>query len=144
MLDIDDIPDMRAELESRLDALDHHSLAEWAVGLASHVSFLVGPTDTTVESEGACARALAGWSAGVLDADSIRARASDLRSVAMHCDGAEQSAVRAMACSVSCMQDRADAILASDYAVRAVNLLLPDDMDAVMMERLWHILTANA
>lgn len=141
--DVDDIPALRSQLESGLRSMDGPSLCGWAGALAEHVSSLVGPTDTTVRAVEVCRSAMAGWAAGVLDAEDLRRMALEVRGMALDCSGAEQSAVRSVAASIISCHSPGEAIVASDYSVRMVNILMPDDMDAVMLERMWQILAAE-
>ena len=54
-------------------------------------------------------------------------------------DPVSKAALRVIGHAVSAGHMKEHAMVASDYAVKVINLLHPDNMDAVKKERLWQI-----
>lgn len=108
--------------------------------LAEHVLDLIqyaGPGDNIIR-EGFLVNKR--WQNGTARMDDVRQTSFKIHRLAKASeDIVVSSALRAAGHAVAAGHMRQHAMVASDYAVKVINLLYPDNMDAVRQERLWQI-----
>lgn len=136
---IDDDPGLRSILESKVEASGNKVLALWAMGLAEHVASSVEDSDSVGESISLCSEVVDGFIDGTMDVGEIRRRGFRVHAIARDAEGAEQIAIRTIGQALSVCHMREHAMVASDYAVKVVNILYPGDMDAITYEREWQL-----
>ena len=135
---IDDVPALKRELVALGDAKTHAQLARYALLLAGHLLELGGVERTGAVE--ACFAVVARWLAGqarVRDALDI---AWELNRMAKEeADPVRVKVLRALGQVAAVPHVRWHALVASEYAVVAVNLLYPGDLGRVRQEREWQI-----
>ena len=115
-------------------------LCRYALQLASHILAAAGCEDMgrPAIQEGYAVNER--WQAGAARMHDVRQAGFQIHKLAKNCpDIVAQTALRAVGQAVSAGHMREHAMVASDYAVKVVNLLFPNDMAAVRRERTWQI-----
>ncbi len=136
---IDDDPVLRSRLEVKVSSSGSKVLALWAMGLAEHVASSIEDTDSVGEAISLCSEVVDGFIQGTMDAGEIRRRGFAVHALARDADGAEQAVIRTIGQALSVCHMREHAMVASDYAVKVVNILHPGDGDEVFVERRWQL-----
>jgi hypothetical protein len=133
---IDDIPELKEKLIEAFDAKanDHKAISRYSLLLAEHVLTLTGvQRDSAIEE---CFAVSEKWQDG-------KAKFQDARNVAfkMHRLAREEQnpvkvkVLRVMGQVAATPHVKRHALIASDYAVKLINLLHPKDFDKVRRER---------
>ncbi len=136
--------DDNAELRSQLDAVYENKtpsqLAQWAIGLAQHILKLV---NYNYESCGVLQDGFATyekWQRGESSIYYVRQVGFTIHKMARECpDLPLQAAFRVAGHAVSAGHMKEHAMVASDYAIMVINLMFPDDREAVTRERQWQL-----
>jgi hypothetical protein len=137
---IDDIPELRAALDAIYETKTQTQLAQWALKLAEHALSLAGYVyqDDPVIQEGFAVNRL--WQSGKARMFDVRQAGFKVHQLAKSCnDPVVEAALRVAGQAVGTGHMREHAMVASDYAIKTVNLIYPNDMDRVMAERQWQI-----
>ncbi|MCX6085946.1 MAG: hypothetical protein NTX94_05880 [Caldiserica bacterium] len=139
---IDDCPEMRKELETLYEQATQVVLARWALELAKHV-FLLAGFDWSGCSEVKDGFAMSEeWQRGEARVYDVRQAGFAVHRLAKGCvNEILRTALRTGGQAVATGHMREHAMVASDYAVRTINLLHPGDLTAVTAERGWQIQT---
>ena len=120
------------------------SVCRYALKLAEHVLDLIqyaGPGDDIIK-EGFLVNER--WQNGTARMHDVRQAGFKIHRLAKASeDIMVSSALRAAGHAVAAGHMKQHAMVASDYAVKVINLLYPDNMDAVRQERLWQINQLN-
>ncbi|MDR0415278.1 MAG: hypothetical protein LBH84_07700 [Prevotellaceae bacterium] len=133
---IDDIPELKEKLIEAFDAKshDHKAIARYSLLLAAHVLDLTGiQRDSAIEE---CFTVSEKWQEG-------KAKFQEARDVAfkMHRLAREENdpvrvkALRVMGQVAATPHVKRHALIASDYAIKLINLLHPKNLDEVRKER---------
>ncbi len=137
---IDDIPELRAELDKIYEEKTQVKLAQWALNLAAHVFAFVG---YEYEIAPAIMNGFAvnrQWQNGEARMFDIRQAGLKVHRLARESgDPIIQAALRTAGQAIGTGHMREHAMVASDYAIKAINLKYPNDMNAVRAEREWQI-----
>ena len=137
---IDDIPELRAELDKIYEEKTQVKLAQWALNLAAHVFAFVGyeyEIDPVTMNGFAVNRQ---WQNGEARMFDIRQAGLKVHRLARESgDPIIQAALRTAGQAIGTGHMREHAMVASDYAIKAINLKYPNDMNAVRAEREWQI-----
>jgi len=133
-----------AELRNELDALygitNQVILTRWASLLAKHMLDLAGidysNNDVILDSFDISRE----WQNGLVSVHDVRQSCFRVHQIARQTeDIVERTVYRVVGQSVAVCHMPEHAMVASDYAVKVVNLLYPDDEGAVTAERRWQI-----
>lgn len=139
---INDIPELRVALDSIYDAKTQIQLAQWALKLAVHILSLVGypyGNDTVIQNGFYINRQWQTEAARMFD---VRQAGFKVHQLAKACnDPIIQAALRVAGQAIGTGHMREHAMVASDYAIKAINLKYPGDICAVKTEREWQIKT---
>jgi len=139
---IDDCPGMRKELETLYEQATQVVLARWALELAKHVLLLAGFDWSGCSEVKNGFAANEAWQRGEARVYDVRRAGFAVHRLARGCaDEILQAALRTGGQAVGTGHMCEHAMVASDYAVRTVNLLHPGDLSAVVAERNWQIQT---
>jgi len=137
---IDDIPELRASLDAIYEGKTQTQLAQWALNLAEHILAIVGydyETDQVIQSGFTANKK---WQYGAARMFDVRQAGFKVHQLAKMCnDPAIQAALRTAGQAVGTGHMREHAMVASDYAIKTINLKYPNDMNAVEAERAWQI-----
>ena len=142
---IDDLPQLRAELDALYAQKTPVQLAQWALQLAEHTLTAVGydaSADPVLQDGFAVNRQ---WQKGAARMFDVRQAGFRVHRLAKTCaDPATQAALRSAGQAVGTGHMREHAMVAADYAIKAVNLKYPGDRAAIKAEREWQIATLRA
>lgn len=137
---IDDVPELRAELDASFEEKTQPQLAQWALKLAEHTLTIAGysfETDPVIQFGFETNRK---WQAGQARMFDVRQAGFKVHELAKACsDPIMQAALRAAGQAVGTGHMREHAMVASDYAIKVINLRFPGDLSAVKAEREWQI-----
>jgi len=139
---IDDIPELRAELDKIYEEKTQIQLAQWALNLAVHIlAFAEYDIDPVVQDGFSVNRQ---WQNGEARTFDVRQAGMKVHRLAKECgDPVVQAALRVAGQAIGTGHMREHAMVASDYAIKTINLKYPYDMNAVKAEREWQIDALN-
>lgn len=136
---IDDT-ELRNELDRQYEKSTQVQLCKYALILANHVLEMINfpDLDNEIIKEGFSINEK--WQKG-------HARMHDVRQISFKIHQMAKSSddiiictgLRVVAHAVAASHMKEHAMVASDYAVKVINLLYPDNMDEIIKERLWQI-----
>ena len=131
---------LRNELEKEYESSSQVQLCRYAMLLADHVLELADHPDrkNDVIKEGLLMNEQ--WQKGLVRVHEVRQASFKIHQLAKTCeDVAIRSVLRAVGHAVATAHMKEHAMVASDYAIKVIDLLHPDDLDAVRNERLWQL-----
>lgn len=143
-LRIDDHDGRRAELETLAAQATQVTLDRWALELAKHALALAGFAWSGCAVVGEGFAISEAWQRGEARVCDVRRASLAVHRLAKACsDRVVQAALRTAGHAIATGHLRGHAMVASDYAVRTVNLLHPDDLRAAAAERDWQLRTLH-
>lgn len=141
---INDIPELRVVLDEIYEKKTQLQLAQWAVKLAKHILALVEynyENDPVIKNGFDTNRQ---WQIGEARMFDVRQAGFKVHQLAKECNNpAIQAALRVAGQAVGTGHMREHAMVASDYAIKVINLRYSNDTNAVKVEREWQIETLN-
>lgn len=131
---LDDIPELKQNLIAVFDAKTHRRISNYSLLLADHILQLTNtPKDETLES---CYQVNRRWQDGEAHFQEARDIADQMHVLARHeTDLTHATVLRVMGQVAVTPHVKRHALIASDYAVKVVNLLYPGNWDEVRKER---------
>lgn len=135
-----DDTELRKELDSEYEISSQVKLCKYALSLATHILELIRYTDmnNATIKEGFFINEQ--WQKGNARMHDVRQIDFKIHQMAKASeDDVTRTALRAVGQAVATGHMKEHAMVASDYAVKVINLLYPNDMYAVKNERLWQI-----
>lgn len=131
---LEDIPQLKAKLIERFDTKTHRQVSSYGMLLADHILRVAGiPMSETLKSCYSVNRRWRNGDAAFQEARDVSGTIHDLARGEK--DPAKANALRAVAQVAAIPHVKRHALIASDYAVKVINLLHPGDLDAVKKER---------
>jgi len=139
---IKDIVELREQLDCIYESKSQIQLAQWALNLAKHILELVNyeyKTNTVIQDGFATNEK---WQIGEARMHDVRQAGFKVHKLAREStDIITQNALRVVGQAIGTGHMREHAMVASDYAVKVINLKFTEDMEAVKKEREWQIKT---
>ena len=139
---IEDSDELRSVLDALYESVSQRTLARWALKLAAHALEMTGHS---IQAFDAVLRGFAvneAWQMKRMRSHDVRQAGFQIHKLAANCDDTLLSAaLRVAGHAVGTGHMREHAMVASDYAVKAVNILFPGNRIAVLEEREWQIVT---
>jgi hypothetical protein len=139
---IDDKSSLREELDAICEEKTQAQLAQWALQLAKHILVLFDyniASDEIIQNGFSVNEA---WQKGEARMYDVRQAGFKVHQLAKDCsDKGIQAAFRVAGQAIGTGHMREHAMVASDYAVKAINIKFPNDKEAVTRERYWQIET---
>ena len=135
-----DDTELRKELDMEYDFSSQEQLCKYALLLAHHILELINYPDMDNETikEGFFINEQ--WQKGNARMHDVRKISFKIHQMAKSSeDDIISTALRVVGHAVATGHMKEHAMVASDYAVKVINLLCPNNMDAVKKERLWQI-----
>ena len=135
-----DIAELRAILDSEYEVASQTKLCKYAMALAAHIMEICEypDRDNRVIKNGVLVNEE--WQLGKARVHEVRQAGFQIHQMAKSCNNIiYKTALRVVGQAVATGHMREHAMVASDYAVKVVNLLHPNDGKAVEQERLWQI-----
>lgn len=131
---IDDIPELKYELIRLSELKNHVEMADYALLLAEHIMEISGIEYSTELAE--CMEILPKWQNREVKFQEALEVAGKINNLAREeKDQVKAKALRAMGQIVATPHVRWHPLVASEYAVVMINLLYPEDMEKVRLER---------
>jgi len=137
---IKDNIDLRMQLDSEYEKSSQIRMCRYGLLLAMHIMEIAEYKDMNnpfiieglfINTE---------WQKGNVRMHDVRQAGFQIHKLAKECDDiVEKTTLRVVGQAVATGHMKEHAMVASDYAIKVVNLLFPDDMTAVEKERIWQI-----
>ena len=137
---IEDSDEMRTTLDNLYENATQIALAKWALVLAEHVLKKAGynANDYDVIIKGFSVNEA--WQKGHARKHDVRQAGFKIHELAKKSDDKLlMTALRVAGQAVGTGHMREHAMVASDYAIKVINIIYPGNRDAVIQERLWQI-----
>jgi hypothetical protein len=142
---INDVIELRQELDSLYEQAAQVTLARWALSLAKHIMELADYRGIDNEAIVNGFSVNQAWQSGQARVHDVRQAGFRIHRLARECDDElPRTVLRVVGQAVGTGHLREHAIVASDYAVKVINLLHPGDLEAVARERQWQIETMKS
>lgn len=135
-----DDTELRKELNSEYETSSQEKLCKYALLLATHILELISYPDMENDTikEGFFINDQ--WQKGNARMHDVRQAGFKIHQMAKASDDdVTRTALRVVGQAVATGHMKEHAMVASDYAVKVINLLYPNDMYALKNERLWQI-----
>lgn len=135
---IEDNESLRGQLDAEYEKCTQIQLCRYAVLLAKHILSVVGyeNTENPIILSGFAVNER--WQRGEATMHEVRKAGFAIHRLAKeNTNPVIQTALRTVGQAVASGHMREHAMVASDYAVKVINLLYPHNRDAVNKERLW-------
>jgi len=137
---IADDPALRAHLEARLETMSQIDAARWALRVAKHALDAAGLNWSELNAVAVGFAVNEQWQEGRARMYDVRQAGFKVHALARtYGDPARQAALRCAGQAVGTGHMKAHAIVAADYAVKAVGLASGDSRDAIAAERQWQL-----
>lgn len=137
---IDDNEDLRGILMNEYDNRSQKELCQYALCLAKHITNIVKLSDPLFEEGYSVNEA---WQQGDARMHDVRQASFKIHKLARECnDKILATAIRVVGHAVASGHMKEHAMVASDYAIKVINLLY--DKDKVDEERTWQIETLKS
>jgi len=131
---------LRAKLDSIYEHASQSCMAKWSVSLAKHVFCIADMNYKTMSSVNDGFHISELWQTGKSSVGEVRKASFVIHKLAKETDSElKKSALRTAGHAVACCHMKEHSMVASDYAIRVINLIYPNDSDAVAKERMWQI-----
>ncbi len=136
---LDDI-ELRKTLDEEYEKSSQVKLCKYALALATHILTIVEYKDKKNSIIKAGYAVNESWQKGKARMHDVRQAGFKIHQLAKSSqDIVNQTALRVVGQAVATGHMREHAMVSSDYAVKVINLLFPNDVNAVRQERLWQI-----
>jgi hypothetical protein len=137
---IEDDPELREKLDIVYSNKTQVQLAQWAIKLAKHTFALFNYDYSSNEIITNGISVNENWQRGKARVHDVRQAGFKIHRLAKICeDKGIQAALRVAGQAVGTGHKREHAMVASDYAIKAINIKYPNDQGAVKKERQWQI-----
>lgn len=137
---IDDIPELREKIDTLYTNKTQIQLARWAIQLAKHIFISLDYDYITDRIISAGFSANENWQRGKTRNHDVRQAGFEIHRLAKHInDKGLQTAFRVAGQAVGTGHMKEHAMVASDYAIRVINIQFPNNQEAVRRERQWQI-----
>ena len=137
---IADDTELRKEIEENTELINQVGLAKWAISVAKHVLPYLEkefPEDERILN-GIETNEL--WQKGEATVHQVRQAGFKVHEAARECkEETAKAAARAIGQAVGVGHMRGHAMMASDYAIKTINLAFKNDMEKVTEERQWQL-----
>jgi hypothetical protein len=136
---IDDVPTLRMELEAIFDGKSHAQISEYGLRLGRHILEIANTEPCGEVKE--CFEIIKRWQNGETGKGFAKFQAARQAAFKIHRlareekDPVKVKVLRVMGQIAATPHVKRHALIASDYAVKLINMLYPKDMDAVKKER---------
>ncbi len=139
----DDI-ELRKKLDEEYEKSSQVKLCKYAILLAEHILTTIKYKDMDNPIITAGYEVNKNWQEGTARKHDVRQAGFQIHQLAKSSqDIITQTALRVVGQAVATGHMREHAMVSSDYAIKVINMLFPNDMNAVRRERLWQIETLS-
>lgn len=131
---------LRAEIDEVYEKMSQVDLAKWSLLLAKHILDIAGIDYNSVDEivEGFNVNEL--WQIGKARMHDVRQAGFKIHKLARKCESEiKKTALRVAGQAVGSGHMREHAMVASDYAIKTINLISFNDIEAITKEREWQL-----
>lgn len=131
---------LRAEIDEVYEKMSQVDLAKWSLLLAKHILDIVGIDYNSVYEivEGFNVNEL--WQVGKARMHDVRQAGFKIHKLARECESEiKKTALRVAGQAVGSGHMREHAMVASDYAIKTIDLISSNDIEAITKEREWQL-----
>ena len=137
---INDNMELRSQLDEIYEKRSKVQMSQWAISLAKHILEFVNYDYHNCEVIQDGFKTNERWQKGEARMHDVRQAGFKIHKIAKDCpDLVIQTALRVTGHAVSTGHMKEHAMVASDYAIKLINLMFPKDMGAVTRERKWQL-----
>lgn len=131
---------IRDEIYNLYEKTNQVLLAKWSLAIAKHILFLVGIDYKSVEVITEGFEINERWQAGNARMHNVRQAGLKIHKLARETDdNIHQTALRVVGQAIGSGHMGEHAMIASDYAIKAIGLLTAYDLDSITKERKWQL-----
>ena len=137
---IKDNSELRTKIEELYEKSSQTDLAKWSLLMAKHILDIADIDYNSIDEivDGFIVNEL--WQAGKARMHDVRQAGFKIHKIARECDSEiKKTALRAAGHAAASGHMREHAMVASDYAVKAIGLITSNDIDAITIEREWQL-----
>ena len=135
-----DDPELRSRIDAEYEKSSQARMCKFAQLLSEHISELAGVPETAHDVIREAFLVNEQLQKGSRSVHDVRNAAFRIHQLARESrDAVLSAALRTAGHAVAAAHMKGHAMVASDYAVKVINLLCPNDMDAVRKERAWQL-----
>lgn len=137
---INDVDELRNELDKIYESSSQVDLAKWSISLAKHIFFTikVDYKNNNVVLNGF--KVNEDWQIGEARMYDVRLAGFKVHELARNeSDSIKSTAFRVAGQAVGSGHMREHSMVASDYAIKVINLLYPNELNQVKEKRIWQI-----
>ncbi|ANU28528.1 putative immunity protein [Planococcus versutus] len=139
-LNIVDRAEVRREIDELTNQTSQVDLSKWAISIAQHAYLALTndfPYKAKLESE---INVNKQWQQGRATVHQVRQAGFSVHKIARECeDETTKAVIRAIGQAISTGHMKAHALIASDYAIKAVGLYSNDNLHLITEERTWQL-----
>lgn len=131
---------LRAEIDELYEKMSQVDLAKWSLLLAKHILGIVDIDYNSIDEivEGFNVNEL--WQVGKARMHDVRQAGFKVHKLARECDDEiKKTALRVAGQAVGSGHMREHAMVASDYAIKTIDLISSNDFEAITKEREWQL-----
>jgi hypothetical protein len=137
---INDNAELRSKLDTNYEIKSQVQMAQWAIKLTKHILEFINYDYKNCEviQEGFIINE--SWQKGEARMHDVRQAGFKIHKIAKKCpDLLTQAALRVTGQAVAVGHMKEHAMVASDYAIKVMNLMFPGNTEAVTIERNWQL-----
>lgn len=147
---IQDNNDLRSEIDEFYESIDQINAAKWSLSIAEHILEIVDIDYKSLEIvdidyksideivEGFKINEM--WQVGEAKVKDVRKSGFNIHKIARECNSEiKRTALRVVGHAVASAHMKEHAMVASDYAVKTIGLIYPNNMEAITLEREWQL-----
>ena len=137
---IKDDTGLRGKIDLLYDGAEQIHLAQWSLAMAKHILEIADIDYLAVDEIINGFKVNEMWQESKARMHDVRQAGFKVHQLARSCeDEIKKTALRTAGQAIGSGHMREHAMVASDYAIKTINLLHPGDMEAVSLERLWQL-----
>ena len=137
---IKDNSELRMKIDELYEKTDQVDLAKWSLIMAKHILDIMDIDYNFVDEIVNGFKVNELWQIGEARMHDVRQAGFKIHKVARESDSEiRKTALRVVGQAVGSGHMREHAMVASDYGIKTINLISPNDLDAVTKERRWQL-----
>lgn len=139
---INDNTELRFQLDAICEKKSQVQMAQWAIKLAKHILEFINYDYVNCEAIQEGFKTNERWLRGEVRMHDVRQAGFKIHKIAKECpDLMTQAALRVTGHAVGTGHMKEHAMVASDYTIKVINLMFPNNIEAVTKERKWQLAT---
>ena len=137
---IEDNSELRTKIDELYEKTNQVDLAKWSLLMAKHILDIVDIDYHSVEEIVNGFKVNELWQIGEARMHDVRQAGFKIHKLARDSDSdIKKTALRVVGQAVGSGHMREHAMVASDYTIKTINLISPNDFDAITKEREWQL-----